>query len=396
MSAGGKAAGSAPTNSTDIASAGELPISTGIWNTMSHGNAPRLLYIDQDADAGRLIGKALAESGFELEIACHGAEGLDLLKSRQFDAVGIGPQLPGDAVSDLIAAIHMQPYGPAVVYLCGADQAATAAQALRAQGLRAGACEVVVQDDTGQFLILLNFAFRAAIEKNRLKRERDQIEQDMREANARLEQLNAKQAILLREMNHRIGNSLQLIISMIRMQATATKDTEARQVLQQAVERVIAVSQVHQRLYSMDDVQWVQLRPYINQILADHKITAEAQNCRLVIDVDNFRLETDRAIALGIIVTELVTNALRHAYADKGGPIQVSLSESDPAFCQLTIEDEGKGMGDTLRGSSVGSRIVDGMAKRLKSQVEIEPTPAGTRLVLRFPKPPETPDQANP
>lgn len=362
---------------------------------MSQANPPRLLYIDQDANAGRLIGKALAGSGFELEIACHGAQGLELLKSQQFDAVGFGPRLPDEAVLDLTAAIRMQPQGPAIVYLRGADQAATGAQALQAGAGEVVVHEVAVRDDAGQFPMLLNFAFRAAIEKNRLKRERDQIEQEMREANARLEQLNAKQAILLREMNHRIGNSLQLIISMIRMQATATVDTEARQVLQQAVERVIAVSQVHQRLYSMDDVQWVQLRPYINQILADHKITAEVQNCQLAIEVDNFRLETDRAIALGIIVTELVTNALRHAYADKGGPIRVSLSESDSDSYQLTIQDDGKGMGDTLRGSSVGSRIVDGMAKRLKSQVEIEPTPAGTRLVLRFPKPPETPDQAN-
>ncbi|HVJ41824.1 MAG TPA: histidine kinase dimerization/phosphoacceptor domain -containing protein [Dongiaceae bacterium] len=348
---------------------------------MSQAKAPRLLYIDHDAHACRAIEKALAESGFEVVLASHGTEGLDRSKAMHFDAIGIGPELPDYPISELLAAIRMQPESPAIVYLAGASGAASGAEALQA-----GANEILVKDSAGQFLIWLGFAFRAAIEKRRLQREKDQIEQEMREANARLEQLNAKQAILLREMNHRIGNSLQLIISMIRMQATATKDTEARHVLQQAVERIIAVSQVHQRLYSLDDVQYVQLRPYINQILADHKITAEVQNCHLAIDIDNFRLETDRAIALGIIVTELVTNALRHAYSEEGGPVRVALSERDSEFYQLTIQDEGKGLGDTLRGGSVGSRIVDGMAKRLKSQIEVEPTPAGTKLVLRFPK----------
>jgi two-component sensor histidine kinase len=208
----------------------------------------------------------------------------------------------------------------------------------------------------------------------------------MRETNARLEQLNATQVVMLREMNHRIGNSLQLITSMIRMQSMATKNQEVRHVLQQATERIIAVAQVHQRLYTSDDVQFVQLRPYINQILADHQIMAGVQGCKITIDVADGRIDTDRAISLGIIVSELVTNALRHAYPDAGGPINVSLTDQNADAYRLIVQDEGIGLPVESSHTSIGARIVDGMAKRLRSKLEIDRPGRGTRFTLLIPK----------
>jgi two-component sensor histidine kinase len=171
---------------------------------------------------------------------------------------------------------------------------------------------------------------------------------------------------------------------MIRMQSMSTQDKQAREVLQQAIERVIAVSQVHQRLYTSDDIQFVQMRPYINQILSDHKITAEAQGGSLLIDVAECRLETDQAIALGIIVTELVTNSLRHAYPDGAGPIRVSFQNIEPTTGQLIVEDDGIGLKAEHRASAIGAKIVDGMAKRLKSKLEIDTRESGTRLTVTF------------
>jgi two-component sensor histidine kinase len=98
------------------------------------------------------------------------------------------------------------------------------------------------------------------------------------------------------------------------------------------------------------------------------------------------RIDTDRAISLGIIVTELVTNALRHAYPDRSGQVRVFLQDVDATSCQLVVEDDGIGLPAGQRSASIGSRIVDGMAKRLGSKLESEKRDIGSRLVLRFPK----------
>lgn len=343
----------------------------------------RVLYIDDDQGVGRLVEKALTKSGFLVSLARDGEEGLALLKKYRFGAVGLDHFLPGHDGFEVFNMLNAQPDCPPIVYVTGSEDINLAIQALRI-----GCSDFVIKDVEGHFLALLDRAFAAAIDRDRLKREKEQAEQDMREANARLAQLNAKQTIMLREMNHRIGNSLQLITSMIRMQSMSTQDKEARQVLQQAIERVIAVSQVHQRLYTSDDIQFVQMRPYINQILSDHKITAEALGGSLQIDVADCRLETDQAIALGIIVTELVANSLHHAYPDGGGPIRVSFQNIDPTTSRLIVEDDGIGLKAEHRVAAIGAKIVDGMAKRLKSKLEIEPRETGTRLAVTFPTSP--------
>jgi two-component sensor histidine kinase len=347
---------------------------------MAQINPPHVLYIDDDEGVRRLVQKALTKNGFEVSLAHDGYEGLALLKKHRFSAIGLDHFLPGHDGFDVFEMLNQQADCPPIVYVTGSEDINLAIQALRV-----GASDFVIKDVEGHFLALLGRAFAAAIDRDRLKREKEQAEQDMREANARLAQLNAKQTIMLREMNHRIGNSLQLITSMIRMQSMSTQDKEARQVLQQAIERVIAVSQVHQRLYTSDDILFVQMRPYINQILSDHRITAEAQECSLLIDAVDCRLETDQAIAIGIIVTELVTNSLRHAYPGGNGPIRVFLKTPDAATCQLIVEDDGIGLQPAHRSSAIGAKIIDGMAKRLKSKLDIEARDIGTRLIVTFP-----------
>jgi two-component sensor histidine kinase len=347
---------------------------------MAPTDQPQVLYIDDDEGICRLVEKALTKSGFAVSIAHDAHRGLQLLRTQPFSVIGLDHILPGHDGFDAFDMLAREADCPPIIYVTGHEDINIAVQALRA-----GASDFVIKDVQGHFLTLLERACRRAVDKDRMRREKDRAEQDMREANARLAQLNAKQAVMLREINHRIGNSLQLITSMIRMQSMSTQSTEAKQVLQQAIERVIAVSQVHQRLYTSDDIQFVEMRPYINQILADHQITAKLQGCKLTTEVLDCRLETDRAIALGIIVTELVTNALRHAYPDQPGPIRVLLQTCDPETYQLSVEDDGIGMLPERRSTAIGAKIVDGMAKRLKATLKIDQRDSGTRLALNFP-----------
>jgi len=261
--------------------------------------------------------------------------------------------------------------------------------------LKAGAGDFVIKDVQGHFLTLLRKSIVTAINQIQLKRAKQFAESEIRAANVRLERLAAKQAILLREMNHRIGNSLQLITSMIRLQASSTQDNDARDVLRQAAERVIAVAQVHQRLYTSDDVRYVEMRPYLTQLFAELLIAAAERGCELTLEVEDRRLTTDQAISVGIMVSELVTNALKYAYPDAGGPIRVRLATIGDGRCELVVEDNGIGSnnGDDIKGTGVGGRIVDAMARSLGATRTTDPSHAGTRSIIRF-TPSEAQDEA--
>jgi len=340
-----------------------------------------VLYVDDDVDVCRLVEKALSKQGYTVALAGDAKTAVELLRGQPVDAIGLEYVLPEYNGFDVFDLLKRRENCPPIVYVTGSHDVNIALEALRI-----GASDFVIKDEQGHFLEMLDRAFRTAIEHTRRQQAKERAEQEMRETNARLEQLNATQVVMLREMNHRIGNSLQLITSMIRMQSMATESKEVRQVLQQAIERIIAVAQVHQRLYTSDDVQFVQLRPYINQILADHQITAGVQGCKIAIHIADSRIDVDRAISLGIIVSELVTNALRHAYPGTGGPVSVSLQDWDSESYQLIIEDEGIGLPLEKNQTSIGARIVDGMAKRLQSKLQIERPARGTRFTLTFPK----------
>lgn len=342
---------------------------------------PGILYIDDDEGLRRLVQNEMRRHGIEITVADSGRDGLAKASTGDFDIIGLDHFMPGETGLDVLAALKRLPNDPMVIYVTGSDDINVAVAALKS-----GAGDFVIKDVQGHFLPLLRKSIGAAVDQIQLKRAKQFAESEIRAANVRLERLAAKQAILLREMNHRIGNSLQLITSMIRLQAASTHDTDARDVLRQAAERVIAVAQVHQRLYTSDDVRYVQMRPYLTQLLAELQIAATERGCSLTMEVEDRRLTTDQAISVGITVSELVTNALKYAYPDAGGPIRVRLNTIADGRCELVVEDDGIGdsNGEDVKGTGVGARIVDAMAKSLGATHAIDRGHAGTRSIIQF------------
>lgn len=344
---------------------------------------PHILYIDDDPGICLLVAKELARHDIDTTVAYSGTEGLRLAAENAFQVVGLDHFMPGENGLEVLLGLTSLPHAPSVIYVTGSEDINIAVAALKA-----GASDFVVKDVQGSFLTLLRKAIGIAIRQAELRYAKEQAEMEIRAANERLEKLAAKQSILLHEMNHRIGNSLQLITSMIRLQSSSTQDDHAKDVLRQAAERVIAVAQVHQRLYTSEDIQHVQMRPYLTKLLEDQQMAAHDRGCNLSVDIEDIKLATDRAISVGIIVTELVTNALKYAYPKDGGPIRVRLISHDDEL-NLTVEDEGVGQPDQTQpaiGTGVGSRIVDAMARSLNGQLKQNSDRSGFRSMLLFPK----------
>ena len=191
--------------------------------------------------------------------------------------------------------------------------------------------------------------------------------------------------MLLREVNHRVANSLQLIASLTRLQAGALDATRRRaRRWRPSQRRIAAIAQVHRRLYTSDDVRSVALHEYLSGLLAE--ISRSVGGRPIELAAEPMEVATDRAVSLGVIVTELVTNALKYAYPGRpDGPIRVRLQTIEGAGV-LAVQDEGVGVTarSTAGGTGLGRRIVEALSASVGGTVTHAAGPGGTEVSIRF------------
>ena len=346
--------------------------------------ASRLLYIDDDEGLCRLVQRGLRRRGFAVDYATSGPDGAARVAAETFDIVAIDHYMPGQDGLATMAAINAVANAPPIVYVTGSDESRIAVAALKE-----GAVDYVVKSASDDFLDLLASALAQALVQVKLKRERDVATEALRAANERLEAIVARQEVLLREVNHRVANSLQLVASLVHMQAAAVTDESARQALRDTQARIGAIMQIHKRLYTSEDVQVVDMRDYLQGLVEDLRKTLSDGECRTItFTADSIHLNTDKAVSLGVVVAELATNACKYAYGEsEEGDVRVHLQRVGEGRLRLTVEDDGCGMpppGATARGTGLGQTVVGAMARSLGSTLEFDANHKGARAVLEF------------
>jgi two-component sensor histidine kinase len=337
----------------------------------------RVLYIDDDAGLRRLVTRALERRGFKVATAENGEEGCRLAAEGDYDLIAVDHYMPGIDGMETLKRLRKLPSPAPVVYVSGSEDGRLALAALKA-----GADDYVIKTVGEDFFDLLANALEQVRARHRLERDKAIAQEQLHASNARLE-------ALLREVNHRVANSLQLVTAMIRLQATALEDEAARQALTDTERRIDAIAQVHRRLYTTDDAEGVDMKDYLEALVAELGEAWASDDPRraLHLDAESIRLPTDRAISLGVIVNELVSNAFKYAYGPTSpGDVRVSLTRAGDNAFTLAVEDDGVGMAPTPRvqGSGLGSRLIRAMAQSLKSSVEYDASGAGgVRAILR-------------
>ncbi|WP_315703720.1 MULTISPECIES: sensor histidine kinase [unclassified Bradyrhizobium] len=354
--------------------------------------SPTLLYIDDDAALARLVERGLTRSGFKVEHAPGGAEGLARLEQGGIDVVALDQYMPGFDGLETLERILALPDPPPVVFVTASQDSKIAVTALKA-----GAADYLVKDVQGEFVPLLQVAAEGALRQARLQKARDEAEAEVRASRDRYAALAAEREVLLREVNHRVGNSLQIIASLLHLQANSSAQEDVKAALTNAMGRVAAVAQVHRRLYTSHDLKSVLLNQYLEALLEDLRRSAEGNRMsRLTLKAEPIEIDPDRAVAIGIIVNELVMNAVKYAYPDCPGPIHVELGlEGDDIV--LSIADNGVGLngaGSDPRSTGMGQRIVNAMATKLDATVQPDPSHQGTKIVVRFSRTKQTPRPA--
>jgi two-component sensor histidine kinase len=301
--------------------------------------------------------------GLLFQHAANGEDGLKRIAEGGIDVVALDHYLPTGTGLDVLARMEGMADRPAVVYVTGTAETAVAVAALKA-----GASDYVLKSVDAGFIELLLTAIEQAIELIRLNRAKARAEQDMREAKDRAE-------VLLGEVNHRVANSLAMVSALVGLQANAIDNDEARNALSETQARIQAIAGVHRHLYTTDDVRSVNLREYLQSLAAELETTMQAKETatRILVDVQDISIPTEKAASVGVIVTELVTNALKYAYADgQAGEIRIGLSRAEGQNIGLVVEDD-------------GSRIVKAMAASLGATVRYANKLPGTQVGIDFP-----------
>lgn len=337
----------------------------------------RLLYIDDDPALRRLVQRRLGTMGFDITLAGDGHEGYAAAQAAEFDVVAVDHHMPGMDGLQTLEHLLALPSCPPVVYVTGADDGRLAAAALRA-----GADDYVVKTIGEDFIELLRSAFSQSLERVRLRRAKELAERDLIASNDRL-------GALLREVNHRVANNLQMTMSFINMQASVLPEGEARNALLASQQRIGAIAHVNRHLYSTGNVEHVAMDEYLANLARDLTETWTSPHAprNVVSTSEAVELPTDKAVTLGIVICELVANACKYAYgSDCAGDVRIVLSSTGENRMRLTVEDDGAGFGEMAetKGTGLGQRLVKAMARGLGATTSSEMTNPGFKVSLEF------------
>ena len=198
------------------------------------------------------------------------------------------------------------------------------------------------------------------------------------------ESLIQQKDFLLKEVNHRVQNSLSLVSAFLRMQARDANE-EVKIQLEQAEHRLMAVALVHRRLYQDGSVEVIDLSRYLGELISELQGSIDERwRSQVSLDLSPILISTDRAVSLGLILNELIINVTKYAYGSETGPVHVQLEQHRNSLC-LVVADRGRGHSGKVEGTGFGSRMLTVLIQRLNGKIDYVNNRPGMRVTVTTP-----------
>ncbi len=210
---------------------------------------------------------------------------------------------------------------------------------------------------------------------------------DRKEAEEKVRRSLREKDVLLKEIHHRVKNNMQIISSLLNLQAASTADPSAREILSESRQRVRSMALIHETLYQSDNFSDIDLDEYIRRIVIPLFHSYKRDDIGCSISVQPMKLTMDAAVPCGLIVNELVSNALKYAFpSGAAGTVSVSIAVDDGHTVLLDVCDDGIGMPSTVRPESVqtlGLQLVNSLVHQLEGSMQID-SHKGTHVHVAF------------
>jgi two-component sensor histidine kinase/ligand-binding sensor domain-containing protein len=235
----------------------------------------------------------------------------------------------------------------------------------------------------GSVLSVVRLRERSLVKMNSL------LEMRVHHRTRQLERKNREKEMLLQEIHHRVKNNLQIVISMLNLQARHVQDPQAVDVMQAIRSRVRSMSILHERLYQHADLDRIDLEEYFEEICESLYAAYGVSTRRIALEINmpQIKVNIDSAITLGLIINELVSNTLKYAFPDgQCGLLRIELVQHDAVQYTLTVSDNGRGMPenfDPLKSKSFGLKLVTSLSRKLEGNIKFENL-NGTKSILYF------------
>lgn len=205
---------------------------------------------------------------------------------------------------------------------------------------------------------------------------------ERRKANIALRQRAEENERLLKELQHRTKNNLQILTALIHFQARGSDEPAARDALTKVGHRVNALNLVHEKLYLSAQVDRIELGAHLRDIAQSLlRLQADGTSVRLVDDTESVECSADLAVSLGLVVNEFVTNSLKYAFGADGGTVGIEMKRQPDGSLRLVLWDDGKGIASENAGGGSGMKLIESLARPVARELAWSNGP-GARLTL--------------
>lgn len=214
--------------------------------------------------------------------------------------------------------------------------------------------------------------------------ERQRFEDALRDNEEQLRQALEHQHVLTQEVSHRVKNSLAIVAGLLRVQSNGSSSGEVRQALRDAETRVLTIAQLHDRLWQTGEVRSVNLEDFLEELC--EKFSSSAATSVLTCEAPPVMIPTDDAIPLGLLVNELVTNAMKYAFPQNPGDVSISIKPNGDRL-RLEVRDHGPGLPEDWqqrKPAGLGMKLISRLSRQLGGEPQWQNALPGSRFILEF------------
>ncbi len=225
-------------------------------------------------------------------------------------------------------------------------------------------------------LIFISFSSRHLILKRDKRHTVRMLENTVKKRTEQLQDMVAQRELLLKEIHHRVKNNLQVISSLLEMQAARTEDKNVKDAITEGQNRVLSIAFIHQNLYQHDDLKGVEIGSFLKELIKHVRHVFQVEYCEVEVTnlVPMLYLDIDSAIPLGLIINELLTNSYKYAFRGKSrGAITIELRSTAVGHYYFKYQDDGVGIPESFdfnKSNSLGLKLIRQLSRQLHGNIE--------------------------